>query len=143
MPETSEKPLNPNPLPTPSSKLRVTLRLETLASGTIAASVMEFPDCRIEAATREEAIAQVQAAFLEQITHVEIIPWDVPLVSGRSGNYLNGSEPPRESPWRKFAGMFQDDSDFAEIATTLRAERNVEDDTEVDPLVYSLENRGV
>jgi membrane-bound lytic murein transglycosylase B len=41
---------------TETSGLRVNLRLETQPSGTIVASVIEFPDCYVEAATREEAI---------------------------------------------------------------------------------------
>ncbi|NJR49838.1 MAG: hypothetical protein HC780_10005 [Leptolyngbyaceae cyanobacterium CSU_1_3] len=118
-----------------SNTLRVTLRLEAQASGRVAASVIEFPDCRVEASTREAAIAEVQAAFLEQLARSETISWDVPLPS----QDLNGSERRTESPWIKYAGMFKDDPDFAEIAAAIRAEREVEDDTEVDPAVYSLE----
>jgi len=130
--------MNQHHSPIAASQLRVTLQLETQPSGTIAASVMEFPDCRVEAGTREEAIAKVQEAFLELLTHIEFIPWDVPLVSGRSPKGLNGSNPAMESSWIKFAGMFQGDSDFAEIAAALRAEREVENDTEVNPSLYSL-----
>jgi hypothetical protein len=121
-----------------SSRLRVTLRLEAQASGRVAASVIEFPDCRVEAATREAAIAEVQAAFLEQLARSETISWDVPLPFNED---LNGSGPKADSPWIKYAGMFKDDLDFAEIAAEIRAEREIEDDTEVDPSVYSLEGR--
>ena len=37
--------------------LKVTLLLETLNSGHIAASIAEFPDCCVEATNRESAIA--------------------------------------------------------------------------------------
>ncbi|MCY7274564.1 MAG: hypothetical protein LH702_12725 [Phormidesmis sp. CAN_BIN44] len=124
-----------NPQP---SGLRVTLRLETQTSGTIVASVIEFPDCRVEAATREDAIAKVQAAFLERFAHIETIPWDVPLPSKQSES-LNGSEHREEGPWVKFAGMFQDDPDFATITADIRAKRKAEDDTDVDPSIYALE----
>ena len=40
----------------PSANLKVTIILENLASGNVAASVFELPDCRVEAETREEAI---------------------------------------------------------------------------------------
>jgi hypothetical protein len=119
-----------------SSKLRVTLRLEVQASGRVAASVIEFPDCRVEAATREAAIAEVQATFLDQLARSETLSWDVPLPPDEN---LNGSERRADSPWIKYAGMFKDDPDFAEIATAIRAEREVNDDTEVDPSVYLLE----
>ncbi|MBE9014217.1 hypothetical protein IQ250_28925 [Pseudanabaenaceae cyanobacterium LEGE 13415] len=125
-----------------SNTLRVTLRLEAQASGRVAASVVEFPDCRVELATREAAVAslhvvfaKVQAAFLEQLARSETISWDVPLPNEN----LNGSQRRTESPWIKYAGMFKDDPDFAEIAAAIRAEREVEDDTEVDPAVYLLE----
>ncbi|MBW4540411.1 MAG: hypothetical protein KME43_14880 [Myxacorys chilensis ATA2-1-KO14] len=117
-----------------SSRFRVTLRLEAQASGRVTASVVEFPDCRVEAATREAAIAEVQAAFLKQLARSETISWDVPLPSDQN---FNGFEQRAESPWIKYAGMFKDDPDFAEIAAAIRAEREVEDDTEVDPSVYS------
>jgi predicted RNase H-like HicB family nuclease len=114
--------------------LRVTLRLEVQASGAVVAAVVEFPECRVEAATREEAIEGVQAALLERLVHVETIFWDVPIEQN-----LNGVGRRSVSPWIKFAGMFQDDPDFAAIAANIRAEREVEDDSEVDPSVYSLE----
>ncbi|WP_019498535.1 hypothetical protein [Pseudanabaena sp. PCC 6802] len=124
---------------TTASRLRVTLQLEVQASGTIVASVVEFPDCRVEAATREAAIAGAQATFLERIAYIETILWDVALPSEQLTGNLKGFKPRSENPWTKFAGIFQDDPDFAEIAAAIRAERNVEDDTEVDPSVYSLE----
>jgi hypothetical protein len=70
----SEKRLNPG-------QLSVTLGIETRESGMISASVMEFPDSHVEAATREEAISKVQSVFLERLAHIETIPWDIPLPS--------------------------------------------------------------
>jgi predicted RNase H-like HicB family nuclease len=128
----SEKPLN-------ASRLRVTLGIETRESGMISASVMEFPDCHVEAATREEAISKVQAALLDRLAHIETIPWNVPLSTDPSSLNLNGSSHQTISPWVKFAGIFENDSDFAKIAAEIRAEREIEDDTEVNPSVYSLE----
>jgi hypothetical protein len=47
------------------------------------------------------------------------------------------SETPRAEPaWMKFAGVFENDADFAEIMDELRAERESDDDSEVDPAVY-------
>ncbi len=122
-----------------ATMLRVTLGLETQASGMISASVIEFPDCHVEATTREEAISKVQAALLERLAHIETIPWNVPLSADPSNLNLNGSSHQTISPWVKFAGIFENDSDFAKIAADIRAEREIEDDTEVDPSVYSLQ----
>jgi hypothetical protein len=40
-----------------------------------------------------------------------------------------------EIPWAKLFGLFKDDSDFAEIAAAIRAEREVDDDSEVSPSI--------
>ncbi|MFB2982190.1 hypothetical protein [Microseira sp. BLCC-F43] len=113
------------------TNLKVTLLLEALTSGQVAASVLEFPDCRVKAETREAAImlriaianAQIQATFLERLKNMEAISWNVPIQT---------SEP----SWIKFAGVFKDDADFAAIMDSIRAERTSDDDSEVDPSYY-------
>jgi predicted RNase H-like HicB family nuclease len=109
--------------PEPFTNLKVTLLLEALTSGQVAASVREFPDCRVKAETREEAIAQIQATFLERLKNIEAISWNVP---------IQASEP----TWMKFAGVFKNDSDFAAIMESIRAERTSDDNSEVDPSYY-------
>jgi hypothetical protein len=115
----------------PFTNFKVTLLLETLASGQVAASVLEFPNCRVKAETREAAIAQIQATFLERLKNIEAISWNVPIQSNVVG-VASLSEP----TWMKFAGVFQDDSDFAAIMESIRAERTSDDDSEVDPSYY-------
>lgn len=110
-------------LTVPQSPLKVTLLLETLTSGQIAASIFEFPQCRVEAETRETAIAQLQSTFLERLSHIEAISWDVPFQA-------------LEPNWKQFAGVFRDDPDFTAIMETIRAERTSNDDSEVDPSYY-------
>ncbi|NJK65534.1 MAG: hypothetical protein HC941_02450 [Microcoleus sp. SU_5_3] len=107
----------------PFTNLKVTLLLEALTSGQVVASVREFPDCRVKAETRETAIAQIQATFLERLKNIEAISWNVP---------IQASEP----TWIKFAGVFKDDADFAAIMESIRAERTSDDDSEVDPSYY-------
>ncbi len=115
----------------PLTNLRVTLLLETLASGQVMASVFEFPDCRVKAETREAAIAQIQATFLERLKNIEAISWNVPIQTNPVG-VASLSEP----SWIKFAGVFKDDSDFAAIMESIRAERTSDDEAEVDPSYY-------
>ncbi len=107
----------------PFTNLKVTLLLESLTSGEVAASVREFPDCQVKAETREAAIAQIQATFLERLKNIEAISWNVP---------IQASEP----TWMKFAGVFKDDSDFVAIMESIRAERTSDDESEVDPSYY-------
>jgi hypothetical protein len=116
------------------SDLKMTLLLEPLISGGVAASVLEFPACRVEAATRELAIAQVRQQIVALLNTVELLPIQI------SAAEITQSQTETENPWIKFAGMFQDDPDFAKIAAAIRAEREVDDNTEVDPAVYRLED---
>jgi hypothetical protein len=111
--------LESQPLP----YLKVTLLLETLTSGKVAASVFEFPNCRVEADNRDNAIAQLQKNFLERLQQIETISWDVPVDS-------------LAPDWMQFAGVFKDDLDFQAIMETIRKERLSEDNTEVDPSYY-------
>jgi predicted RNase H-like HicB family nuclease len=105
------------------SNLKVTLLIEPLTSGKIAASIKEFPDCRVQAETRESAIAQIQVTFLERLKNIEAISWQVP---------IQISEP----AWMKFAGIFEDDTDFTAITESIRAERTTDDDSEIDSSYY-------
>jgi hypothetical protein len=107
-----------------ASPLKVTLLIETLMSGQIAASIAEFPTFRVEAETQESAVQQLQMNFLERAKHIETIAWEVPLDSV-------------EPAWMKYAGVFKDDPDFLEIMEEMRAERTSDDDSEVDPSYYS------
>ena len=108
----------------PPSPLKVTLLIETLRSGQIVASIAEFSTFRVEAETQESAVQQRQMNFLERAKYIETINWEVPLDSV-------------EPAWMKYAGVFKDDADFLEIMEAMRAERNSDDDSEVDPSYYS------
>ena len=120
---SSVQPANPN------TPLQFTLVLEPLASGGVVASVMEFPHCRVEAENRATAIAQIKSDMATMLEKLEFLPLEIAKVT-----------PPSDSPWIKYAGIFQDDPDFAAIATAIRAERDQNDDTDVDPAVYALES---
>jgi hypothetical protein len=98
------------------SGLRVTLQLEAHPSGKIAASAIEFPDCRVEATTREEAISKVQAAILERLSHVETIPWDVPI---------------------PFTDSVENNSAFEDIMNKIQAERDAWGDEDMDVSEYT------
>jgi hypothetical protein len=112
-----------NPQTAEKTGLRVTLRLETQASGAIAASIIEFPECRVEATTRAAAIEQVQAALLERLDHIELIPWDVPLSAIQS----NGSHP---------VEAFKDNSIFEDIMSRIQAERDAYGEAEMESSEY-------
>jgi predicted RNase H-like HicB family nuclease len=106
-----------------ATTLRVTLGLETQASGMISASVIEFPDCHVEATTREEAIAKVQAVFLERLPQIETIPWDVPL-------------PSKEIAPIESAGIFRANSAFEDVMNRIQSEREAWGEEEMDVSEY-------
>ena len=115
-------------VPKRSSSIQMTLILETLASGNVAASILEFPSCRVEAGSREVAIEQIRQDAAEVFKRVEVLPINI------AGEPIEKEE----NPWVKFAGMFENDPDWAEIAAEIRAERESDDDSEVDPSVYAM-----
>ena len=112
-----------NPQSNPSFPLKVTLLLETLASGEVAASIFEFPQCHVEAPSRESAISQLKAIFLERMANIETLTWEI--------------SPPEATPaWLAFAGTFRNDPDFASITESLRAEHTSDNESEVNPSYY-------
>ena len=74
--------------------LAMNLVLETLASGNIAASILEFPQYRVESSNREDAIVQIRADAQALFDRIEILPLELDL-------------PQSESPWLKYAGMLK------------------------------------
>ncbi len=108
---------------TNTSPFKVTLLVETLASGSFSASVLEFPTCYVEADSQESAVSQLQKNFLDRLQNIQAIDWDIP-----SKNV---------SPaWMKYAGVFKDDVDFLEIMEEIQAASSSGDETEVDPSYY-------
>ena len=85
--------------------------LEQTADGQSSATVLELPDCHVIAVTPEAAISQVQIRLTERLATAQIVSIQVP-----------AAEP--QNPWIEFAGIFKDDPDFADIARSLRADRD-------------------
>ncbi|VXD23632.1 conserved hypothetical protein [Planktothrix serta PCC 8927] len=84
----------------------------------ISASFLELPNCQVEASTQEEAIEKLNDLLHNRLEKLEIIPVEI--------EWQAPKQP--ENPWVKFAGIFQDDPDFSEIAESLRKERLANDD---------------
>jgi predicted RNase H-like HicB family nuclease len=101
------------------------------------AKLLAWAGFAVEGNSREDALQKLDRQIKAQLADGEIAYLDLPLARTE---ITNGAEQRSQSPWIKYAGMFKDDPDFAEIAAAIRAERAVEDDTEVDPSVYSLES---
>jgi hypothetical protein len=93
------------------------LWVETQADGEVLAWIGEWPECRVTADSRGQAITALENRLQEQMAmrSIEVLPLQLsPLVA--------------QHPIMKFAGIFKDDPDFAEIVAEMRAERELEAD---------------
>ncbi len=95
-------------------KLHILLERENL--DLVKASVLEFPNMKIEASTEKQALEELNQLLYARFQRMEVIPVEITLPKNEAANH-----------WMKFAGVFKDDPDFAEIAENIRAERNTED----------------
>jgi len=94
-------------------------------SGRFEASVLGLPACRAEAASRELALATLKTTLLQQVEGAEALVWQLPV--------NNVEKPPA---WLTFAGIFKDNTDFAEIVEEIQAARNAGGDEAMDESEY-------
>ena len=66
--------------------------------------------CKVEGATRKEALMKLNQILAEQLAQVEIVQQPLPL-------------PQRENPWLKVAGKYQDDPQFEAVLEHIAAYR--------------------
>jgi hypothetical protein len=107
--------------------------LEQQVDGSAVASVLEMPHWRVEAATREQALTDVRQMLSDRLQHIEIVPAAAQAES--SGVEVDRVEASKRA-WLQFADMYKDDPHFAQIVEAIQAERNSDDESEVDPSVY-------
>jgi predicted RNase H-like HicB family nuclease len=110
-----------------TANLKLNVLLENKEDGIISASALEFPAYKVEAASRQEAFEALQQLLDSHLKKAEIVPLEIEV------SYAQ----PSENPWVRFAGIFKDDPYFKEIADAIRAERESDDDSEVDPSLYT------
>jgi predicted RNase H-like HicB family nuclease len=114
-----------------SATVKLHILLDFSAQGQAIASILELPNCQVEAPTREQALENLKKLLQTRLAQKEIIPLEIQLPQSET-----------ENPWLKFAGVFKDDPDFAEIAETLRAERSkIDDDLDSDEFETDLGNK--
>ena len=92
------------------------LLLRNRAANGYTATALAWPDCTVEAPTREEALARMQQAIRELLAESEVVELEVPDSEAQLPKSDNGT-----------FGMFRDDPTFAEFLEEVqayRAERN-------------------
>lgn len=104
-----------------ADSLKLHFFLEEAEDGSAIATILELPDCRIEAPTNEQAIAQLRSMVTDRLGNGQVLPLEIPMPVVEQA----------EDPWMKYAGVFKDDPYFAKIVEAMQAERQVEEDEEV------------
>lgn len=112
--------MEPNIATSQTANLKVNIVVETKEDGRAIASILEFPQYRVEAATREQALATLQQLLAERMNRVEVIPMEIKLPSAEQS----------ERPWMKFAGVFKDDPDFDAVQQYIQEYRQELDASE-------------
>ncbi len=104
--------------------MNITLLVKTMQSGQVEASVLELPAYRVEAESRESAIASLKTTLLDKIQDAEVLSWQFPIKASASPG------------WMKFAGVFDGNADFADIMDEIQADRDAWGDEEMDESEY-------
>jgi predicted RNase H-like HicB family nuclease len=119
------------------SKLNVLL--EEQDDGTAVASVLEIPHWQVAASTTEQALQKLQQLLRDRLQKTKIIPIELDL--DQCENLALDLDPVEASKrgWRKYADVFKDNPYFDQIVEEMQAERNSDDESEVDPSVYGGE----
>ena len=85
------------------------------------ATIVGWPNCIAEGATRDEAVERVKERFIEHLNQVEIVPIEV-----ESSNLENISEN-SSHPWTEFAGVYAENPLFDEVLELIEQDRNAID----------------
>lgn len=99
-----------------SENLKLHILLERSNQESVIASVLELPSLKVEGESEEQALEELKKIISTRLENIKVIPIEIELPQNKARNH-----------WKKFAGIFRDDPDFAEIAESLRAERNIDD----------------
>jgi predicted RNase H-like HicB family nuclease len=103
-----------------TANLKVNILLETREDGSAIASILELPQYRVEAATREQALLKLNQLLVQHLEKIEVIPMEIELPQTKQS----------QKPWMKFAGVFKDDPDFDVVQQYIQEYRQELDATE-------------
>ena len=105
-----ESTVNP---PKTSIKSSYNVLIEYLTPERVKASILGWPECQVEASTKEEALQQLQEIVTQQLRDREIVSLEIEVPTA-----------PPEHPWMQFAGQFFDsDREYEEFMADIEAYR--------------------
>jgi predicted RNase H-like HicB family nuclease len=101
------------------SNIRFNILVHQREDGKTVASVLEVPDCHVEADNREQAISTVTESLARKLETFEVISLELPTTKPTSSS-LRQQEP----TWAKSAGIFKNDPLFDEFQQEIQFYRN-------------------
>lgn len=100
--------------------------IENGAANCYTATVIGWPNCVAEGATREEAITRVKRRFTERLEQVEIV------LIGVESTLADPVARSDAQPWARFARMYKDNPLFDEVLDAIQAcRRTIDEDASV------------
>jgi predicted RNase H-like HicB family nuclease len=92
------------------SKSELTVRVETTSDGSVIATSVDLPDLQSQAASRAEALSDLEIKIRARLATTEIVTlqWDAK---------------PQSNPWLDIAGKYVADPEFDRMLAHIEAER--------------------
>ena len=100
------------------STIKVSILLHEREDGKTIASVLEVPDCNVEADNREQAITSLKESLSRKLETFEVISLELPT------NLPLSSLQQKEQPWANSADIFRDDQQFEEFQQEMQFYRD-------------------
>jgi predicted nucleic acid-binding Zn ribbon protein len=100
-----------------ASKSELTVRVETTSDGRVIATSVDLPDLQSQAASRAEALSDLETKIRARLVTTEIVTlqWDTK---------------PQTNPWLDIAGKYATDPEFDRMLAHIEAERELIDRAE-------------
>jgi hypothetical protein len=102
---------------TQTAKAELTVRVENTINGHFIATSIDLPDLYSQAASREEALADLESKIKERLITTEIVT-------------LSWQIAPKSNPWLDIVGKYAADPDFDRMLFHIETERKLNDDEE-------------
>ena len=100
------------------SSIKVNILLHEREDGKTVASVLEVPDCNVEADNREQAITSLKESLSRKLETFEVISLELPT------NLPSSSIRQKDQTWANSAGIFRDDQLFEEFQQEIQSYRD-------------------
>jgi hypothetical protein len=93
-----------------ASKSELTVRVETTSDGRVIATSIDLPDLQSQAASKEEALSDLETKIRARLVTTEIVT-------------LQWNAKPKSNPWLDIAGKYATDPEFDRMLEHIKAER--------------------